>query len=182
MIMSKKILVISASPRKGGNSDTLCDEFIRGATDAGNDAEKIFLRDQKINYCLGCEACTSNGGQCVQKDDAPEIINKMAAADVIVFSTPVYFYSMAAQMKALIDRSVGRYTEISNKDVYFIITAADSNKENMQPTINALRGYTEMCLDGTNEKGIIYGIGVWKKGEINKKPSMKDAYEAGRKA
>jgi multimeric flavodoxin WrbA len=181
-MMSKKILVISASPRKGGNSDTLCDEFIRGARDAGSDAEKVFLRDKKINYCMGCEACTSNGGKCVQKDDAPEIIDKMAASDVIVFATPVYFYSMAAQMKALIDRSVGRYTEISNKGVYFIITAADSSKENMQPTISALRGYTEMCLDGTSEKNIIYGTGVWKKGEINNKPAMKEAYEAGKNA
>ena len=63
--MSKKILVISASPRKGCNSDTLCDEFIRGAQETGNEAEKVFLRDKKIGYCTGCGVCNSTH-QCVQ--------------------------------------------------------------------------------------------------------------------
>jgi multimeric flavodoxin WrbA len=58
--VSKKVLVLSASPRKGGNSDLLCDQFMLGAKEAGNQAEKIFLRDKKINYCVGCLACQSN--------------------------------------------------------------------------------------------------------------------------
>ena len=67
--MTKKVLIVSASPRKGGNSDLLCDQFLQGAKEAGNEAEKIFLRDKKINYCMGCGACQSNGGKCVQMDD-----------------------------------------------------------------------------------------------------------------
>ena len=59
--MSKKVLVLSASPRKGGNSDLLCDQFMLGARDAGYQAEKIFLRDKKINYCVGCYACKGRG-------------------------------------------------------------------------------------------------------------------------
>ena len=55
--MAKRILILSSSPRKGGNSDTLCDEFLRGAKETGNEAEKIFLRDKKINYCTGCSTC-----------------------------------------------------------------------------------------------------------------------------
>ena len=55
--MSKHVLVISASPRKGGNSDTLCDEFIRGVQESGNQAEKIFLASRKIGYCIGCGVC-----------------------------------------------------------------------------------------------------------------------------
>ena len=94
----KKVLIISASPRKGGNSDTLCDEFLRGAKDAGHDVEKIFLRDKKINYCTGCGLCNTNGySACSQKDDAPEILEKMVNADVIVLATPVYFYTMDGQ-------------------------------------------------------------------------------------
>lgn len=110
--MSKKVLVLSASPRKGGNSDLLCDKFIEGATAAGNEAEKIFLRDKRINYCVACDSCQKNTGKCALKDDMEGILEKMITADVIVMATPVYFYTMDAQMKTLIDRTVARYTEI----------------------------------------------------------------------
>ena len=114
--MAKRILILSSSPRKGGNSDTLCDEFLRGAKETGNEAEKIFLRDKKINYCTGCSTCSLHHKPCPQKDDATEIIDKMVAADVIVMATPVYFYTMSAQMKTLIDRCCGLYTERNDKE------------------------------------------------------------------
>ena len=60
--MSKKVLIISSSPRRGGNSDTLCDEFLRGAKEAGHNGEKIFLKDKKINYCEDCGTCYKNNG------------------------------------------------------------------------------------------------------------------------
>ena len=124
--MNKKVLVISASPRKGGNSDTLCDEFMKGAIDSGNTVEKIFLRDKKINYCTGCGLCNTNDyTACSQKDDMALILDKMVIADVILMATPVYFYTMDGQMKTFIDRCCARYTHISNKDFYFIATAAD---------------------------------------------------------
>ena len=65
--MSKKVLVMSASPRKGGNSDLLCDQFMLGAKEAGDRTEKIFLRDKKIGYCTGCESCYISH-RCVQKE------------------------------------------------------------------------------------------------------------------
>ena len=109
--MSKKVLILSSSPRRGGNSDTLCDEFLRGAQEAGHEVEKIFLKDKTIHYCTGCGVC-NEGKPCPQKDDAPEIVRKMVAADVIVLATPVYFYTMSAQMKTLIDRCCAGYLEI----------------------------------------------------------------------
>lgn len=178
--MSKSVLVLSASPRKGGNSDLLCDQFVQGAREAGNQAEKIFLRDRKIGPCLACEACTKNGGECAQKDDMAEILARMISADVIVMATPVYFYTMNAQMKMLIDRTVPRYTEIKNKEFYFIATAADAERRLMERTIDGFRGFTD-CLDGALEKGVIYGCGVWKKGEIKDSPAMQQAYEMGKK-
>ena len=93
-------MILSSSPRRGGNSDTLCDEFLRGAQEAGHEVEKIFLKDKTIHYCTGCGVC-NEGKPCPQKDDAPEIVRKMVAADVIVLATPVYFYTMSAQMKTL---------------------------------------------------------------------------------
>ena len=150
----KNFLIISASPRKGGNSDTLCDEFMRGAVESGNTAEKIFLRDKQINYCIGCGVCNSTH-KCVQKDDMTEVIEKMLKADVIVMSTPVYFYSMDAQLKTLIDRTVPRYTEMRGKDFYYIVTAADTNVPMLEKTVDAIRGFSVDCFSGTKEKGII---------------------------
>ena len=177
--MSKNVLILSASPRSGGNSDVLCDRFLLGAKESGNRTEKIFLRDKEIRFCIACEVCQANGGDCIQKDDMSETLNKMIAADVIVMATPVYFYTMNAQMKTLIDRTVARYTEISNKEFYFIATAADSNQSAMERTIDGFRGFT-LCLNGAQEKGVIYGNGVWKKGEIEGTDAMMLAYEMGK--
>ncbi len=178
--MSKKVLIISASPRKGGNSDILCDRFLLGAKEAGHEVEKIFLRDYKINYCLGCGVC-NNTHVCVQKDDMQGLLDKMINANVIVLATPVYFYSMNGQLKTFIDRCVSRYMEISNKEFYFILTAADADKDNLQPVIESLLGFTRDCLEGAKEKGTIYGTGAWKPGDVMKLPAYQEAYEAGKK-
>ena len=101
----KNVLIISASPRKHGNSDTLCDYFAKGAQESGNHVEKIFLAEKNIGYCTGCGVCNETH-LCVQKDDMKEILDKMVTADAIVFATPVYFYSMNGRMKNFIDRTV----------------------------------------------------------------------------
>jgi multimeric flavodoxin WrbA len=177
--MSKKILVLSASPRKGGNSDLLCDQFMIGAEKAGNPTEKIFLRDKKINYCTGCGTCYNMGTSCPQEDDMAEVLEKMIVADVIVMATPVYFYTMNGQMKTLIDRTCSRYTEICDKDFYFIVTAADDSKQAMERTLEGFRGFTS-CLEGAKEKGIIYGTGAWQIGDIIGHPAINQAYEMGK--
>jgi len=177
--MSKKVLVLSASPRKGGNSDLLCDQFMFGAKETGNEAEKIFLRDKQINYCLACDTCKENGSNCAQKDDMAEVLDKMIAADVIVMATPVYFYTMNAQMKTLIDRTYSRYTEITNKKIYFIMTAAVRRKEALERTVEGFRGFTSV-LSGVKEKGIIYGTGAWNIGDIKGTKAMEQAYEMGK--
>lgn len=176
--MGKKVLVLSASPRKGGNSDLLCDQFVLGAKEAGHHTEKIFLRDKRIGYCTGCESCYISH-KCVQKDDMAEILEKMLDADVVVMASPVYFYTMDAQMKTLIDRTVPRYEEITDKEFYFIVTAADTSKESMERTIDGFRGFT-ICLNGAQEKSILYGVGAWRKGDIIGSPAMKEAYEMGK--
>lgn len=175
----KNVLIISASPRKGGNSDILCDRFMEGASESGHKVEKIFLASKNIGYCRGCGVCNTTH-KCVQKDDMAEILDKMVKADVIVLATPVYFYTMDGQMKTFIDRTVPRYTEITGKDFYFIMTAADTDKENLTRTSEAFRGFTEDCLEKAFEAGIIYGVGAWKVGEIKSTPAYDEAYEMGK--
>ncbi len=179
--MSKTILVLSSSPRKGGNSDLLCEQFMAGTKDAGHHAEKIFVKDKKIHYCTGCCTCLNEGKPCPQKDDMGEVLEKMIAADVIVMATPVYFYTMCGQMKTLIDRCCSRYMEITNKEFYFIMTAADANKRAMERTLEEFRGFTS-CLNGSKEKGVIYGTGAWNIGDIKTSEAMKQAHDMGRAA
>jgi multimeric flavodoxin WrbA len=176
--VNKNVLVLSSSSRRGGNSDLLCDQFISGAQETGHHAEKIFLKDKKINYCTGCGTCIDRKGKCSQKDDMAEVLDKMVAADVIVMATPVYFYTMCGQMKTLIDRTCARYTELSNKQFYFIVTAADNSIPAMERTVEEFRGFT-YCLDAPEEKGIIYGTGAWNKGEIKGLPAMEEAFKTG---
>jgi len=177
--MKKNVLILSSSPRKNGNSDILCDEFAKGAVESGNHVEKISLREKKINYCTGCGACNNLKGKCSQKDDMAEIKEKMINADVIVFASPVYFYTMAGQMKTLIDRCCFFYTELQNKDFYYILTAADTDTSAMERVLTEFDGFV-VCLENINEKKCIYGTGVWKKGEVINTKAMSEAYEAGK--
>lgn len=176
----KNVLIISASPRKNGNSDMLCDRFAQGAKENGNHVEKVFVASKNIGYCRGCGVCNSTH-ECVQKDDMSDILDMMVNADVIVLATPVYFYSIDGQMKTFIDRTVPRYTEIKNKDFYFIMTAADTEKSNFERTMETFRGFTEDCLDGVKEAGIIYGTGAWQIGEIKDTPAYDEAYNMGKR-
>jgi multimeric flavodoxin WrbA len=179
MAMSKNVLIISSSPRKGGNSDLLCDNFLKGSRDAGHKAEKIFLGDKNIQYCTGCGVCFSKKKGCIQRDDMAEILDQMVKVNVIVLATPVYFYSICGQMKTFIDRCCTRYTEIRNKDFYFILTAADTDRKMMQPAVDEFRAFLH-CLTRPQEKWVLYGTGVLEKGDILKTPLMKEAFFMGR--
>jgi multimeric flavodoxin WrbA len=99
--------------------------------------------------------------------------------EAIVLATPVYFYSMNAQMKIMIDRTLPRYTEIENKDFYYIITAADEQDSAAESTITALRGFTG-CLSESKEKGIVLGLGTYEKGDILNHPAFESAYKLGK--
>ena len=178
--MSKKVLILSGSPRKGGNSDTLCDRFMQGAVEAGHEVEKIRVAEKKIGFCSGCYYCQKSGGVCAKKDDMPEILQKMIDADVIVLASPVYFYSIDAQLKALIDRTVARWTEVKDKEFYYIMTCADNEIASQQRTLECFRGYAD-CVEGAKEMGVIYGVGVYMPGEILNTPAYNEAYEMGKR-
>ena len=176
--MTKKILILSGSPRKQGNSDLLCDEFMRGALEAGHTVEKIRVQEKKVAYCTACYACRDTGN-CAIKDDMAEIMEKMITCDVMVLASPVYFYSIDAQLKAVIDRTVARWLEFKDKEFYYIMTAAENEKHTMDCTLECFRGLAA-CLEGSKEMGVIYGTGVYEKGKVLNTPAMAEAYEMGK--
>ena len=177
--MSKKVLILSGSPRKGGNSDLLCDEFARGAREAGHEVEKLRVAEKTVRPCSACYYCASHGGECVHKDDMAGIMQKMIDADVLVLASPVYFYSIDAQLKAVIDRTVARWTEVENKEFYYITTMADEGEASAETTLACFRGYAD-CVEGAVEKGAVVAGGVYEVGAVKKTPFMAQAYELGK--
>ena len=175
--MGKNVLILSGSPRKNGNSDMLCDAFMKGALEAGHQVEKIRVAEKNIGFCRGCYG--SRSGACVLKDDMAEVLQKMIDADVIVLASPVYFYSIDAQLKALIDRTVARWLEVKDKAFYYIMTAADGERASMETALACFRGYAD-CVEGAKEMGVIYGTGVYEKGEVKGTRAMAEAYEMGK--
>lgn len=175
----KKILILEGSPRRNGNSAILSEEFARGAQEVGCSVEKVYIAGKRIAGCLGCNACYCNGGACVQKDDMAEIRERMLAADVIVLASPVYFYSMTAQMKTVIDRTYAFYQQLEGKTFCFLITCAAPDAAFTETMLAALRGFT-CCVPNAKEGGIVLGVNAMEAGVIRESKAMTKAYELGR--
>lgn len=174
----KKILAISCSPRTGGNSDILMDEFIRGAKSSGNVVEKISLAGKQINFCKGCWGCLKTG-QCVIDDDAESIVAKMRMADVIVFATPIYYYQMCGQMKTLLDRTNVMYgKKYSFREIYILSTAEASGDYVFENAINGLKGWIRVFHEA-ELKGMVCAGKVAEKGAIKGNNVLKKAYKMG---
>lgn len=171
-----KVLAINGSPRARGNSDILCDEFLRGAEDAGHQIEKISLRDKRVSPCQACYACFKTGF-CVQKDDMDEILDKVQNADVLVLASPTYFLTMSGQMKTMIDRFLPKWQELGGKEAYVIVTGHDG-KHGLKRTAEDLSAILENL--GLPVRTIIWGEHVWQKGEVLGTKAMDEAYCAGK--
>lgn len=174
-----KVLILEGSPRIKGNSAILCDEFEKGAIEAGCEVEKIHITRKKIGGCFGCDACQKNGGICVQKDDMTEIKDKMIEADIIVLASPIYFYTMSSQMKALIDRTYAFFTKLESKTFYFIITCAADDESYTKTMVDALRGFT-CCIPNSVDGGIVLGINSGNAGDVKQSNAMLEAYNMGK--
>lgn len=177
--MSKNILVISTSPRKGGNSETLADAFIRGANEAGHKTEKICLYDKSIGFCKGCLACLQSH-RCVIHDDADVIAQKMRKADVLVFATPIYYYEMCGQMKTMLDRANPLYdSDYQFRDIYLLASAAETEESAMDGAIKGISGWID-CFPNSRLGGTVFGGGADAIGTIQGNPALKKAYEMGK--
>jgi NAD(P)H-dependent FMN reductase len=179
-IMSKKVLIISTSPRKGSNSDTLADEFAKGARNAGHEVEKVSLIGKEIQFCRGCLACQKTK-RCVIHDDADKIVQeKMLHADVLVFATPIYYYEMSGQMKTLLDRANPLYpSDYAFRDVYLIATAAEDGDDVWARAASGLEGWIA-CFPKSHLSGVIFGGNATETGTILGNPAMQKAFDAGK--
>ena len=176
---SKKVLILSASPRRKGNSQILCDKFAEGAKSAGHQVKMIRLSDKKINFCKACDACMKNEGLCIQRDDMGDILKAYQQADILVLATPVYFYGISAQMKTFIDRTYPIWQNLGHKNVYYIISAG-LGEDIINRSLGDLDGFVEH-LDDSKVKGRIYATNVMDAGLVKEQEDLLErAYEMGK--
>lgn len=177
--MKKNILIISSSPRKNSNSEALAAEFARGAAEAGNSVETLSLRGADIAFCRGCLACQKTQ-KCVIKDDASDIAAKMMTADVLVFATPVYYYSVSGQLKTMLDRANPLYSsDYAFRSIYLLACAADDAESAVEGTETAIRGWVD-CFERAEFCGTVFAGGVNAPGDIAGHEALARAYDMGR--
>lgn len=185
-----KILGIMGSPRIGGNSDILLDEALAGAAGAGGETEKIILVKKRISGCLNCEKCNESG-ICALKDDMEEIKDKFLAADAVIHSCPVYFWSMTAQMKAYLDRWCVFYDadwrlhkffapRLKGKGIGLITVCGDHNVATADPIVHSFK--TTATFSGFKWLGVVQAS-AGAKGEIASQEQVRrEAFNFGARA
>ncbi len=173
-----KILVITGSPRKNGNSNTLADNFIKGAEEAGHNVVRFDSAFKNVHPCIACNKCGMNG-QCAFKDDFEFVKENIVDADAVVFATPMYYFGISAQIKAVIDRfyAINGQIHVPKKAV-LIMTYADTSAKEAQPIIS----HYETLLNylGWSDAGKIIASGVWTEGSVNQTQYPKQAFEMGK--
>ena len=175
----KKILVISSSLRVNSNSEALAKEFVRGASESGNEVEIISLRGKEIRFCSGCLTCQKTL-KCVLRDAAPAIVEMMRDADVIVFASPIYYYEMAGQLKTLLDRANPLYpSDYRFRDIYMLTSAAEDEPSTPERAVNGLTGWID-CFGRARLAGTVFAGGVTSPGDVSGHPSLRQAYEMGK--
>lgn len=173
------ILIISASLRHNSNSESLVEAFVQGATESGNEVEVISLKNKEIAFCDGCLACQKTG-VCKIADDARGIASKMAEADAIVFATPVYYYSIAGQLKTMLDRANSLFVaDYKFRDIYLLATAAEDEKITFEGAEKAIQGWID-CFSKAVLKGKVYAGGVTDPKEIEGHKAVYEAYQLGK--
>ena len=175
-----KVLVISTSLRLKSNSDALAESLIRGARDAGHEVEHISLKGKDLKFCIGCLACQKTQ-QCVLKDDAVRIAERVKASDTLVFATPIYYYEMSGQMKTLLDRLNPLYpSDYRFRKVYMLMTAAEDEAFVPEKAVSGLQGWVD-CFEKAELAGTLFCGGISEPGEAaGKKAALDKAYEFGR--
>ena len=188
----KNILVVQGGGRINGNTSQLADSFIQGAKEAGHTVEKISLNKNEVKGCIGCNACRY-GKPCVQKDNFNELVPKIKAADLIVFASPLLFWTLSSKIKAFIERfyciaeedpnpPFGRYERYPVKDAALLMTSADDFFWTYEQAVSYYK-FTIINYIGFRDKGMLLAGGC---GDTNGKPRiaksnhLREAYDFGK--
>jgi len=174
-----KILVVTGSPRKNGNSDMFADAFIEGALSAGNEVHRIDAGRANISGCTACDYCLKNQGECCIDDDMQDFYEDLCWADLIVYAFPMYFYTYPAQIKAFMDR---QFCAIGGKPISFgkvalLLVFEDKDASTADGLIQSFK--IAMNYTHTEILKIIIQNGTYEAGAIAGKPSLNEARAFG---
>lgn len=174
-----KIVILSGSPRRGGNTEMLVQAFADGAK-ARHDVEIVSVNDYKVNPCIGCNTCFRREDKsCFQKDDMKHIYAKLSEADMLVIASPVYFYGISAQLKAVVDRLHNplRDTFAIQKCALLLVGAAT-----LPELFDSIICQYRLCLNffKLEDCGHVLARGVREKGDIINTTALQEASDLGK--
>ncbi len=173
-----KIVILTGSPRKKGNSNSLAEQFAKGAGEAGHEVFKFDCAKQKVGGCLACDFCGMDG-PCSQKDDFSNILRpQLEAADMIVLVSPIYYYGLSSQLKTVIDRFYALNEAVQNKKSALIVTMADETYSSAFSAVDHYHALGEYLR--WQNVGELVGLGLWGKDDVSGSPYVSQAYELGR--
>ncbi|MEE9611817.1 MAG: flavodoxin family protein [Desulfatiglandales bacterium] len=187
-----KVLGIYGSPRKGGNTDQLLDKALEGAESAGAEVSRVYARNLNMCGCIECGGCDETG-KCVVKDDMQSVYPLLEESDVIILSSPIFFYGVTAQVKALIDRSQASWSKrmlektpqerksYDSGKGYLIAVGATRGENLFEGAILTARYFFD-ALDMNYEGGIFFRS-LEKKSAVKENPeTLQEAFNLGLKA
>ena len=175
-----KVLIVLGG-KSNGNTAKLAKQFAKGAEAAGHEVEVVDAFKADIHGCIDCQACKRNGGTCVFKDDMPALNEKVIAADVLLFASPVYYFSISAQLKAFMDRTYAVIERIRDKRLYLITTAegpSDTFAADLEKVAVPVEGWAD-CFEGMAFEKHIH---LWDMGttpDITQAPEYAEAERIG---
>ena len=167
------------SPNAKGSTSMLAEQFRRGAEEAGHAVEVVDVCRADVNPCTGCVACGYEG-PCVQDDGMGAVRAKLLAADMVVLATPLYYYGMTAQLKAVIDRFCSCNASLSAKRLKSALLTVAWNSESW--TFDALEAHYDTLVRyiGLEDCGRVLGYGCGTPAMTGRSGHLREAYELGR--
>ena len=175
-----KVTVITGSPRKQGATALLAEEFIKGAKEAGHDVFRFDAAFEKVAPCLACDRCRADNEKCVQSDSMEKLNPELLAADYIVFVSPLYYFGMSAQIKAVIDRFYAKNSSLMGGKNTVLMSACHASDDWAMP---ALADHYKTILKYLkwNDGGILLAVGCGERDDIKKTDYPSQAYQMGKK-
>lgn len=170
-----KITVLNGSPTVGGNTDIQSQSFKKGAESVGHEVNIIRVSDLNVAPCYGCGYCRKNGS-CVKTDDMQKIYDAVISSDAVVFSSPVYWWGITAQLKCALDRMYALMGDkISGRKTALLMNGYDENP--FEPS----KAQFEIIFNHLhwNNKGFVFAGNMTKKGAMSSSPALKEVYEFG---
>jgi multimeric flavodoxin WrbA len=174
-----KVTVITGSAHKKGTSAMLADKFIEGATEAGHEVYRFDAAFETVKPCLACEYCSAHNTECVHKDSMEILNEKLIDADVIVFATPLYYYTVSAQLKAVMDRFHAKNAIISGNKKAIMLATAHGDDEQTMEALNKMFESSLRFLNWENS-GTVYATGCPVREVIESTKYPQQAYELGK--